>query len=160
MDAKCYITSCDVLDIGLGIVNELGYGIDCEQAKYCNFARYYIESDLEQPDIVSPEISVDPEIPEIPDNPDDPDTPIIEGIVNISFSYTDFVCQVIEQITTTTSTTTTTTTTNQDCVVDFIITAIYETTTTTTTSTTTSTTTTVPQLSSCNIQADILEITW
>ena len=153
MDAKCYITSCEVLDIGIGIVNELAYGIDCETAKYCNFARFYVENDLSiTTDPFEPPI-VDPEIPEIIIEP-----PIIEGVVNISYSFIEYVCVVIEEITTTTTSTTTTTTTTIDCFVDFNIIPLFE--TTTTTSTTSTTTTTLPQLETCNIQVDILEITW
>lgn len=148
MDAKCYITSCEILDTSINIVNELIYGINCETVKYCNFARYYIEADLEQLEIINNgeedidipdpiEPPIDPDIPD-PIDPDIPiEPPIIIGTIDYEFYYSNYQCVIVTE----SSTTTTTTTTVEECEINPTIDEIVFTTTTSTSTTTTTTTT-------------------
>lgn len=187
MDAKCYITTCELLTISTGVLNELAYGIDCEMVKYCNFAQFYIEVDLQEIPLINEDEDwydtvdddeIEGTVPDIPYSEDGDDstdstdddglndgdgTVVVIGTLAVSVEYTDFVCQ---QIIPDESTTTTTTTTVGGCFLDFNATGEIDgsyttttSTTTTTTSTTTTTTTTLPD-ALCDVQVDVLEITW
>ena len=186
---KCYLEPCDLLDIAESIRQELVYGIDCKPVKLCHFAEFYIKGELiRYEDSRSGGGIINDGYSYCVDEDGDGDCDPIDyytlidecggggidivGKQTYEYSFTDYICTEVIEIegsttTTTTSSTTTSTTTDPNCICDFIIRDDLilccdeiSTTTSTTTSSTTTTSTTQYQIEGCNIQADIIEITW